>query len=235
MPPSAAHPKTIDLDGVVVIVGNYGSGKTEVAVNLALHHRRGGKDVQIADLDLINPYFRTREARVPLRKLGIEVVLPPERYLHADLPILSPAVAGMLRQTGRLTLLDVGGNDAGATVLASLSHVLRERRPQPARCSRLRCPFRRLPRHPTRTPAPAPPHQPAPLAPTRQRRLHRRHQPNNCRSQGLAQPIWPVRRAAASPISAAPIEQCSPPGAQITQETAIRFPATSHPGSACSA
>ncbi|MGA9179099.1 MAG: cobalamin biosynthesis protein CbiA, partial [Desulfobacterales bacterium] len=85
------------VTGIVIIVGNYGSGKTEVSINLAVHQRRAGVDVKIADLDLVNPYFRTREARKPLLKMGIEVVVPEEKYLQADLPILSPAVAGLIR------------------------------------------------------------------------------------------------------------------------------------------
>ena len=111
----------IDYNDIVIVVGNYGSGKTEVAVNLAVNRRRAGMEVRIADLDLVNPYFRTREARVQLRRLGIDVVLPPEQYLQADLPILSPAIAGMIRRPSRLTLLDVGGDDVGAMVLASLA------------------------------------------------------------------------------------------------------------------
>jgi hypothetical protein len=110
----------ISLNGIVVIVGNYGSGKTEVAINLAVHCKRSGLDVRLADLDLVNPYFRTREARKALEAEGIKVVLPPREFLHADLPILSPAIAGMIRQPDGLTLLDVGGDDAGATVLAAL-------------------------------------------------------------------------------------------------------------------
>jgi hypothetical protein len=110
----------ISLNGIVVIVGNYGSGKTEVAINLAVHRKRSGLDVRLADLDLVNPYFRTREARKALEAEGIKVVLPPREFLHADLPILSPAIAGMIRQPDGLTLLDVGGDDAGATVLAAL-------------------------------------------------------------------------------------------------------------------
>jgi hypothetical protein len=109
---------------IVVIVGNYGSGKTEVAVNLAAYHRRAGFSVSVADLDLVNPYFRTREARRPLEALGVRVVLPPDRYLTADLPILDPAVAGLIRRPSQVTILDAGGNDVGATVLASLNHVL---------------------------------------------------------------------------------------------------------------
>ncbi len=110
----------IDLEGIVVIVGNYGSGKTEVSVNLAMHGRRRGLEVRIADLDLVNPYFRTREVKEPLREMGIDVVLPPGKYHHADLPILAPAVGGMIRHPSRLTILDVGGDDVGATVLAAL-------------------------------------------------------------------------------------------------------------------
>ena len=110
----------ISLNGLVAIVGNYGSGKTEVAINLAVHRKRKGLDVRIADLDLVNPYFRTREARKALEAFGIKVILPPQEYLHADLPILSPAIAGMIRQPDGLTLLDVGGDDAGAMVLAAL-------------------------------------------------------------------------------------------------------------------
>ncbi|MCP4694928.1 MAG: cobalamin biosynthesis protein CbiA [Desulfobacterales bacterium] len=116
----------IDLEGIVVVVGNYGSGKTEVSVNLAMHGRRRGFEVRIADLDLVNPYFRTREVKEPLREMGVDVVLPPEKYHHADLPILTPAVAGMIRKPSRLTVLDVGGDDVGATVLAALGDAIRE-------------------------------------------------------------------------------------------------------------
>ena len=100
----------IDLEGIVIIVGNYGSGKTEVAVNLAMARKKAGIDVRVADLDLVNPYFRTREARAVLARKGIEVVLPPEKYLSADLPIVSPAVSGMIRRPSRLSILDVGGD-----------------------------------------------------------------------------------------------------------------------------
>ncbi|MGD8883625.1 MAG: cobalamin biosynthesis protein CbiA [Desulfobacterales bacterium] len=117
----------IDLTGIVVVVGNYGSGKTEVSINLAVHRKRAGVDVRIADLDLVNPYFRTREAKGQLSEMGIEVVLPPDQYLHADLPILSPSVAGMIRRATGLTLLDVGGDDVGATVLATLEDVFKNK------------------------------------------------------------------------------------------------------------
>ena len=118
----------INLNGLVVIVGNYGSGKTEVSINLAVNRKRAGLDVGIADLDLVNPYFRTREARITLTDLGIKVILPPEQYLHADLPVLSPTIAGMIQDSGDLMILDVGGDDAGAMVLSALANAFSGKR-----------------------------------------------------------------------------------------------------------
>jgi hypothetical protein len=115
------------LDGVVAIVGSYGSGKSEVAVNLAVHHRRSGMKVRIADLDLVNPYFRLREAEAPLTDLGIEVVLPPRPYLQSELPVLSPIVAGLIRRSEGLTILDAGGDPVGAMVLAALGDAFARR------------------------------------------------------------------------------------------------------------
>ena len=129
----------IHLNGIVVIVGSYGSGKTEISINLAVNQKRAGVDVRVADLDLVNPYFRTREAKAPLAELGIEVVVPSEEYLQADLPILTPVVAGMIRQPTQLVVLDVGGDDVGATVLASLAEPLKA---QPVNVLQVVNPFR---------------------------------------------------------------------------------------------
>ncbi len=105
---------------LVMVVGNYGSGKTEVAVNLALALADSGRGVQIADLDLVNPYFRSREAAALLRDHGIRVVVPPGAQAFADLPIVLPEIAGMLRPgPGTTTVFDVGGDDVGARALAS--------------------------------------------------------------------------------------------------------------------
>jgi hypothetical protein len=120
-------PRHIHLEGLVVIVGNYGSGKTEISINLAIENQQAGGDVRVADLDLVNPYFRTREVRHLFARLGIDLVLPAEELLQADLPIVSPLIAGMVRQPSRLTLIDVGGDDAGATVLAALADAFKDR------------------------------------------------------------------------------------------------------------
>lgn len=107
----------------VLLVGDYGSGKTEVAVNLALHLAQTipERQLTIADLDLVNPYFRCREAREPLQQAGIRVVVPGGGHEHADLPILQPEVKGLLQAPDTLAVLDVGGDQVGSRVLASLA------------------------------------------------------------------------------------------------------------------
>ena len=108
---------------VVALVGDYGSGKTEVAVNLSLwlkqHHNE--RAIAIADLDLVNPYFRSREAAAPLEQAGVEVVMPRGGQQYADLPILLPRIKGLIRDDSTLAVLDVGGDEAGSRVLAGLA------------------------------------------------------------------------------------------------------------------
>lgn len=111
---------------IVVIVGNYGSGKTEVAVNLAIHLASRAK-VAIADLDIVNPYFRCREARVEMEGHGIRVINPEGDYQSADLPIILPEIRGGILEGNDPLLFDVGGDDLGARVLSSLADVFVDR------------------------------------------------------------------------------------------------------------
>ncbi len=112
---------------VIAIVGNYGSGKTEVSVNLSIQLARAGHAVQIADLDIVNPYFRCREAADHMAAHGVRVVVPSGAQAWADLPIILPELRGMLRPPdGTLSLFDVGGDDVGARSLASFRTSVRD-------------------------------------------------------------------------------------------------------------
>lgn len=113
----------IPEERLVLIVGNYGSGKTEVAVNLALQLSRSRK-VSIADLDIVNPYFRCREARDVMEEAGIRVIYPRGEFHAADLPIVLPEIRGAIQEEGGTLIFDVGGDDVGARVLSSLADVL---------------------------------------------------------------------------------------------------------------
>ena len=115
----------IPSERLVIIVGNYGSGKTEVAVNLAVGLAKAGKRVQIADLDIVNPYFRSREARATMEAQGIRVVIPPGDQAFADLPIVVPQIKAMLEPQGDdFSIFDVGGDDVGAKMLSSFREAL---------------------------------------------------------------------------------------------------------------
>lgn len=107
---------------ISTIVGGYGSGKSEVAVNLARFFvTNQTESVTIADLDIINPYFRSREAAAELAALGIFCLFPPGEQIYAELPIILPNIKSAIQNgTGRL-ILDVGGDDVGARVLSSLA------------------------------------------------------------------------------------------------------------------
>jgi hypothetical protein len=107
---------------IIVIVGGYGSGKSEVAVNLAYHLAKAhDQQISIADLDIVNPYFRSREAAKRLDQLGVKSIVPPGEQFHADLPIVLPQIKGAIESPDGTVILDVGGDDVGARVLSSLA------------------------------------------------------------------------------------------------------------------
>jgi hypothetical protein len=109
---------------VTVLVGHFGSGKTEIALNLAMDLAARGLPVTMADLDVVKPYFRTRSARGLLTESGIDLLAPDGPNTHADLPIIVPQIRSHLRRSDRHLVIDVGGDDVGARVLGSLSDVV---------------------------------------------------------------------------------------------------------------
>jgi hypothetical protein len=109
---------------VTILVGHFGSGKTEIAINLAFGLRKSGAEVTVIDLDLVKPYFRCRLAKDDLEVRGIRLVAPAGDRFFADLPILVPEARAAARNGGgsdTRTILDVGGDDLGARVLGSMS------------------------------------------------------------------------------------------------------------------
>jgi len=110
---------------VLILAGHFGSGKTEIAVNLALA-LADQCQVNLVDLDLVKPYFRCRLARDAVQPRGVRLVAPEGDLSQADLPILLPEVAALCARTDQVTILDVGGDDSGARVLGALGGALHE-------------------------------------------------------------------------------------------------------------
>lgn len=102
---------------ITLFAGHYGSGKTNIAVNYALYLARQGKRVAIADLDIVNPYFRTKDSAAELEAAGIDLISPQFANSNVDLPAL-PAEAYRLVEDKRLyAVMDIGGDDRGAYAL----------------------------------------------------------------------------------------------------------------------
>ncbi|HOU54090.1 MAG TPA: hypothetical protein PLQ97_09200 [Myxococcota bacterium] len=109
---------------LTILVGHFGSGKTEVAVNAAMGMARDGERVALADLDVVKPYFRSREAADALARVGVDLVAPEGDLATADLPILLPRVRGLCTGFSGRVVMDVGGDENGARILGALSDLL---------------------------------------------------------------------------------------------------------------
>lgn len=109
----------LDDKRIRIITGHYGSGKTEFAVNYAVKLTDAGKKVSLADLDVVNPYFRSRECEKLFEEKGIELLGFILKEHGMDLPAVSGNVAKALMDKSREYIIDLGGNSAGARAFAS--------------------------------------------------------------------------------------------------------------------
>lgn len=100
----------------LVITGNYGSGKTEISLNIALKAAAKGKTT-LVDLDIVNPYFRTGEKAEELRTAGIRVLMPTFAMTTVDIPALPAEIQSVFETPSDRVVFDVGGDDTGAAAL----------------------------------------------------------------------------------------------------------------------
>ena len=100
-----------------IFVGHYGSGKSELSVNCALALSKSGDDVIIADLDIVNPFFRSSDAKEVLKKNNIELISTLYANTNVDVPAVPGAVSSLFSNPSKKVIMDIGGDDAGAKVL----------------------------------------------------------------------------------------------------------------------
>lgn len=101
---------------VAVLIGNFGSGKTEIALNLVFEGAKHHKTV-LVDLDVINPYFRSAERKQELTAAGVKLLHPNFAFTTVDVPSLPPEIRSVFEDDHEFVVFDVGGDPAGATVL----------------------------------------------------------------------------------------------------------------------
>lgn len=108
-----------------IIIGEFGSGKTELAVNYSIGLAQNGHKIAVVDFDLVKPYFRTRESRALLEKSGVVVVAPEQHLAHSDLPIMPSNLFRVMYDKECNVVIDVGGGDS-AISLGQLNQQLNE-------------------------------------------------------------------------------------------------------------
>ena len=107
----------IEHKRLTLFAGHYGSGKTNIAVNYALLLAAEGKKVCIADLDIVNPYFRTADSAEDLEKAGIQLISPQYANSNVDLPALPAESYRPVQDKSVWGIMDIGGDDRGAYAL----------------------------------------------------------------------------------------------------------------------
>ncbi|MBQ0098925.1 MAG: hypothetical protein KBS91_00055 [Firmicutes bacterium] len=106
---------------VTIFSGHYGSGKTNIAVNYAKAIKKDDKQVSIYDLDIVNPYFRTVDAKEDLEKNGVELVVSPYAETNVDIPAMNAMSYKINDDKSRYAVIDLGGDDRGALALGRFS------------------------------------------------------------------------------------------------------------------
>lgn len=106
---------------VLLLCGHYGSGKTNIAVNLAQQIKREYPTVTLADLDIVNPYFRSKDSADELEAAGIRLICSNYANSNVDIPALPPDLYALTDDRRMRAIIDVGGDDRGALVLGRLA------------------------------------------------------------------------------------------------------------------
>ncbi len=101
---------------ITIFAGHYGSGKTNLAVNAALALKRRHDSVILCDMDIVNPYFRTKDSEAILSEAGVRLISPRFANSNVDLPYL-PAEVAAIFGGNYVSVIDVGGDDSGAIAL----------------------------------------------------------------------------------------------------------------------
>ncbi len=111
---------------ITLLCGHYGSGKTNVAVNLAIMMKKQYDKVTVADLDIVNPYFRTKDSSKIFDEAGIKLICSEFANSNVDIPALPQEMYSITDDTSHRVIIDVGGDDRGALALGRLAPKIKE-------------------------------------------------------------------------------------------------------------
>ena len=116
----------MEFKRITLLCGHYGSGKTNIAVNLSFALRETHEKVAVADLDIVNPYFRTKDSAEELEKADIKLIVSEYAGTNVDIPALPQGMYSLTDDKSVKAVIDVGGDDRGALALGRLSDAIKE-------------------------------------------------------------------------------------------------------------
>lgn len=116
----------MNFSRITIISGHYGSGKTNIAVSLAYDLKKVEEKVAIADIDIVNPYFRTKDNEQQLERAGIRLICSEYANSNVDIPALPQDMYAVTDDKELHSILDVGGDERGALALGRISPAIRE-------------------------------------------------------------------------------------------------------------
>lgn len=110
---------------LTLFAGHYGSGKTNIAVNYAIRLADEGMKVCIADLDIVNPYFRTKDSESELSERGISLISSRYANTNVDLPAIPAESYRLVQDKSVFGVIDIGGDDRGAYALGRFAAAIK--------------------------------------------------------------------------------------------------------------
>lgn len=114
---------------VYIFTGHYGSGKTETAVNFARMLRRDPeRKIALIDLDIVNPFFRSADAKEMMAQIGVRLEVPVYANTNVDIPALTGVMGALMEDSSYDVILDVGGDDLGAKAVGRYADTIRKRK-----------------------------------------------------------------------------------------------------------
>ena len=114
------------MERITILTGHFGSGKSELSLNLAKKMNKEGKKVALVDLDIVNPFFCIRDFKETLAKEDIDVIAAKPEWSNAELMMVPAEVSGIFVKRDTNYIMDIGGDDSGATVLGQYNKELKE-------------------------------------------------------------------------------------------------------------